>query len=77
MSKTTRTDIETLVAPAQYAYTDIWLREVLLQIICLRAELSGRNAAELAREVLPAARVPLTEQPHEHTLRDLIGARGR
>lgn len=70
-----RSDIESIVPPAQVAFYPHWIRELVLQIVCLRAELSGRDVRELAAEVLPQAHAPLNEQPFEHALRDVIGAR--
>ena len=76
MQPANRSAIETLVPPAQAAYGDAWYRELVLQLVCLRAELTGRDASDLAREVLPGASAPLMEQePHAHVLRSLIGSR--
>ena len=75
-NKVSRAELETMVAPQQMASPESWTREVLLQLLCLRAEITGRDVAELAGEVLPGLRQPLNETiPHEHVLRHLIGSR--
>jgi hypothetical protein len=72
---THRAEIEKVLPPAPFAHVGWWCREVVAQLLCLRAELAGRNITELARDVLPEARRNLTEQPQPETLRDLLGRR--
>ena len=71
-----RAELETLIPAQQMASTESWVRELLLQVLCARAELTGRDPRELAAEVLPGLREPLNETtPAAHVLRDLLGGR--
>jgi len=68
-----RSSIEGIVPPHRAACSEAWLRELVCQVLCLRAEMTGRPVAAIACEVLPGAQSISEDDPHAHAIRTLQG----